>query len=48
MLAFALGVTQILTFLDTNVLVSPTQNFCVVGFAQRDGPTQVFSRRSGI
>ena len=47
-LAFALGETQILAFLDTNMLVSPTQNSRVGDIAQRDGPTQMFLRRSGI
>ena len=36
MLAFALGVMQILAFLDTNMLVSPTQNSHVRGIAQRE------------
>ena len=44
----SLGVTQILAFLDTNMLVSPTQNSHVGGIAQRDGPTRVFSRCNGI
>ena len=35
-LAFALGVTQVLAFLDTNMLVSPTQNSRVGGIAQHD------------
>ena len=48
MLAFALGVTQILAILDTNMLVSPTQNSRVGGIAQSDGPTHVFSGHSGI
>ena len=41
---FALGVAQILVFLDTNMVVSPTQNSQLGGVAQRDGPTQIFSR----
>ena len=46
-LAFALGVMQILEVLDTIMLVSPRKISCW-GIAQRDGPTRVFSRRSGI
>ena len=34
--------------LDTNMLASPMQNFCVGGIAQCDSPSRVFSRRSGI
>ena len=45
-LAFGLGV--IFAFLDTNMLVSPTQNSRVGGIAQRDSKTQVFLRRSEI
>ena len=41
-LAFALGATQLLVFLDTNMLVSPMQNSCVGGIAQCDGPTRMF------
>ena len=49
---FALGVTQILgltsgvrhifAFLDTNMLVSPTQNSGVGGLDQRKAPTRRF------
>ena len=45
---FALGVTQIFAFLDTNMLVSPTQNSGVGGLSQRQDPTQMVLRRSGI
>ena len=38
-LAFALGVTQILAFLDTNMLVSPMQDSRVGDIAQCGGPT---------
>ena len=38
-LAFALGVMQILASLDTNMLVSPTQNSRIGGIAQHDSPT---------
>ena len=41
---FALGVAQILAILDNNMLVFPTQNSHIGGNAQRDGPTQMFSR----
>ena len=47
-LACGLGVTQIPAFLDTNMLISPTQNLCVGGYCPTRGPMQVFSRRSGI
>ena len=36
MLAFTLAVTQILAFLYTNMLVSPTQNYDVGGLSQRE------------
>ena len=36
-LAFALGIMQIIAFLDTNMLVSPTQNGRVGGLNHRDG-----------
>ena len=45
-LAFALGVTQILVFLDSNKLISPTQNSRVGSIDQRKAPTWEF--RSGI
>ena len=47
-LGFALGVKQILAFLNTNMLVSPTQSCGVGGLSQRQDPTQMFLRRSGI
>ena len=34
-----IGVMQILAFLDTNILVSPTQNCGVGGLSQREDPT---------
>ena len=37
-LAFVLGVTQILAFLDNNMLVSPTRNCGVGGLSQRADP----------
>ena len=40
MLAFVFGVTHILGFLDTNMLVSPTQSSRIAGIAQREPPTQ--------
>ena len=46
--SLALGVTQILAFLDTNMSVSPTQNCDVGGLSQRKDPTQMVLRRSGI
>ena len=42
---FALGLPG---FLDTNILVSVTQNACVRGHTQREAPTRVVSRCSGI
>ena len=47
-LAFALGVMQILAFLDTNMLVSQTQSCGVGGLRQREDPTRMVLRRSGI
>ena len=47
-LGMASGVTQIFAFLETNMLVSPTQNSGVGGISQRQGPTPVVLRRSGI
>ena len=44
----ALGVTQILAFLDTTMLVSPTKNCGVGGLSQRQDPTQMVLRCSGI
>ena len=41
-------VTQILAFLDTNMLVSPTQYCGVGGLSQQGDPTQIALRRSGI
>ena len=40
--SFVLGVTQILAFLNTNILVSPLQNSQIGGTAQRDGQMRVF------
>ena len=42
------GVRQILAFLDTNMLVSPTQNCGAGSVSQRRDPTQMVLRRSGI
>ena len=39
-LVFALGVTQILVFLDTKLLVSPMRNSRVGGLDQRKVPTR--------
>ena len=47
MLGLALGVTQILAFLDTNMLVSPTRNCDVGGLSQHLDQTQMVLRRSG-
>ena len=47
-LGLALGVTQILAFLDTNMFVSPTQNCGVGGLSQRKDPTQIVLCHSGI
>ena len=47
-LAFALGVTQILAFLDTNMLVYPMQNCGVGGLSQREDQTRMVLHRSGI
>ena len=33
------GITHILAFLDTNMLVSPTQNCGIGGLSQREDPT---------
>ena len=41
-LGFALGVTQILTFLDTNMLVSPMRISGVGGFNQHKAPMWEF------
>ena len=46
--ADALGVTQMLAFLDTNMLVSPTRNCGVWGLRQCEDQTQLALRRSGI
>ena len=48
MLAFALEVTQILAFLDTNMLVSPTQNCGLGDLSQCEDPMRMVLRRSGI
>ena len=42
------GVTQILVFLDTNMLVSPMRNCGVGGLSQCVDPTRMVLRRSGI
>ena len=47
-LCFACGVTQILAFLDTNMLVYPTQNCGFGGLSQRQDLTPMVLRRSGI
>ena len=47
-LCFALGVMQILVFLDTNMLVYPTQNF-VLGLKPAQGPNaSVFASQWNI
>ena len=43
-----IGVTQILAFLDTNMLVSPTRNCGVGDLSQHKDPTRMVLRRSGI
>ena len=48
MLCFALGVRQILAFLDTDMLVYPTQNCGLGGVSQCQDPTRMVLRRSGI
>ena len=40
-LGFALGVTQVLAFFDTNMLVSPMQNCDVGGLSQHKNPTRM-------
>ena len=47
-LRLALGVTHILAFLDTNMLVSPTRNCGVGGLIQFKDPTQMVLRRIRI
>ena len=47
-LGLASGVMQIFMFLDTNMLVYPTQNYSVGGLSQRQDPTPTVLRRSGI
>ena len=47
-LGLASGVKQIFLFLDTNMLVSPTQTSGVGGLCQRQDPTPMVLRRSGI
>ena len=42
---FRIGVTQILAFLGTNMLVYPTQNCGVGGLSQSEDPTRMFLRR---
>ena len=48
MLGLALGVTQILGFLDTNMLVCPTRICGVGGLSQCKDPTRMVLRHSGI
>ena len=43
-----LRVTQMLAFLDTNMLVSPMQNCGVGSLSQLKDPTQIVLHRSGI
>ena len=43
-----LGVTQILVFLDTNMLVSLTRNCGIGGLSHREDPTRMILRHSGI
>ena len=45
---FALPVTQILVFLDTNMLIYPKQNSRVGGITQRKPPMPGVLRCSGI
>ena len=47
-LGLALGETQILAFLDTNMLVSPMRNCDIGGLSQSQDPTRMVLRRSGI
>ena len=47
-LGLALGETQILPFLDTNILVSPMQDCGIGGLSQRQDPKQMVLGRSGI
>ena len=47
-LGLASGVKQIFAFLDTNRLVSPTQNSGIGGLSQRQDPMQMVLCRSGI
>ena len=44
----ALGATQILAFLDTNMLVSSKRNCDVGGLSQCPDPTRIVLRRGGI
>ena len=43
-----IGVMQILAFLDTNMLVSPTRNCGDGGLSQCEDPTRMLLHRSGI
>ena len=45
---FGVEVTQILAFLDTSMLVSPTRNCGVGGLSQREDPMRMAWLRSGI
>ena len=47
-LCFTLGVTQILAFLDTNMLVHQKQNCGVGGLSQHEDTTRMVFCRSGI
>ena len=47
-LGLTFGVMQILAFLDTNMLVSPTRNCGDGGLSQIEDPTGMVLRRSGI
>ena len=47
-LCFAWVVMQIIAFLDTNMLVYPTQNCGIGGLSQRQDPMRMVLRRSGI
>ena len=47
-LGLASGVTEIFAFLDTNMLVYPTQNSGVGGLSKRQDQMPMILRRSGI
>ena len=44
----AMGIRQILPFLDTDMFVSPMRNYGNGGLSQRKDPTRMVLRRSGI